>query len=145
MRCCVIPRGQIDAGSSQKHFLPSCVLLNVGMDPNFPQKKFVFLFGFIQREISLSGENIFSLGCIHYVCYRGGQRIFFSAARFFISPPPQGPYKFSEPTKQSAEKLIPPPPPSPLPRNIKINICIIVNYICLKSQETCLIRTSREL
>ena len=25
----------------------------------------------------------------------GGKRIFFSAARFFISPPPQGPYKFS--------------------------------------------------
>ena len=26
---------------------------------------------------------------------RGGKRIFFSAARFFISPLPQGPYKFS--------------------------------------------------
>ena len=69
----------------------------------------------------------------------GAEDFFFSGSFFYI--PPQGPYKFSEPPKQSAEKLI---PPSPLPRNIKINICIIVNYICLKSQETCLIRTSRE-
>ena len=71
----------------------------------------------------------------------GGGRGFFFQRLVFLYPP-QGPYKFSEPPKQSAEKLI---PPLPLPRNIKINICIIVNYICLKSQETCLIRTSREL
>ena len=72
----------------------------------------------------------------------GGAEDFFFQRLVFLYPP-QGPYKFSETPKQSAEKLIP-PPPSPLPRNIKINICIIVNYICLKSQETCLIRTSRE-
>ena len=47
MRCCVIyiPGGQTDACSSQKHFLPFCVLL----------KRFFFCF--IQREISLSGEK----------------------------------------------------------------------------------------
>ena len=106
--------------------------------------------GLGRKKVCLNGradatEVKTSLGCIHYVCYRGGQRIFFFSGSFFYIPPPQGPYKFSEPPKQSAEKLIPPPPPSPLPRNIKINICIIVNYICLKSQETCLIRTSREL
>ena len=27
-----------------KHFLPFRVLLNVGIDPSFPQKKFVFSF-----------------------------------------------------------------------------------------------------
>ena len=49
---------------------------------------------------------------LHSLCIlQGGQRIFFSAARFFYIPPPQGPYKFSEPPKQSAEKLIPPLPP----------------------------------
>ena len=41
---------------TKKHFLPFRVLLNVGIDPNFPQKS----FGFIQRKIVLSGENIFS-------------------------------------------------------------------------------------
>ena len=40
MRCCAIPCSQTDAGSSQKHFLPFRVLLNVGIDPNFPQKGF---------------------------------------------------------------------------------------------------------
>ena len=28
----------------KKHFLPFRVLLNVGVDPNFPQKKFFFSF-----------------------------------------------------------------------------------------------------
>ena len=36
VRCCEIPGGQTDAGSSQKHFLPFRVLLNVGINPNFP-------------------------------------------------------------------------------------------------------------
>ena len=44
MRCCGIHGGQTDTGSSQKHFLPFNVLLNVGIDPNFPQKK---LFSFL--------------------------------------------------------------------------------------------------
>ena len=40
MRCCVIPSGQTNAGSSQKHFLPFRVLLSMEIDPNFPQKRF---------------------------------------------------------------------------------------------------------
>ena len=42
MRYCVIPRGQTDAGSSQKHFLPFRVSLSFESDPNFPQKRFSF-------------------------------------------------------------------------------------------------------
>ena len=42
MRCCVILDCQTEAGLSEKHFLPFCVLLNVGIDLNFSQKK-VFL------------------------------------------------------------------------------------------------------
>ena len=42
MRSCVIPNGQTDAGSSQKHFLPFRVLLSFKIDPNFPQKRFIF-------------------------------------------------------------------------------------------------------
>ena len=72
----------------------------------------------------------------------GGRGFFFSAARF-LYPPPRSIQIFRTPQAIS-RKINTPPPPSPLPRNIKINICIIVNYICLKSQETCLIRTSRE-
>ena len=45
---------------TKKHFLPLRVPLNVGIDPNFPQKGFFLFFGFIQTKISLSGENIFS-------------------------------------------------------------------------------------
>ena len=58
MWCCVIPCEQTDAGSLQKYFLPFRVLLNVGIDPNFPQQGFFF---FIQREISLSGEKTFTV------------------------------------------------------------------------------------
>ena len=68
MQCCVIPCGQTDVGSSQKHFLPFRVLLNVGIDPNFPQKKFFFLF-WLQKEISLSGEEIFSLATLSAIIY----------------------------------------------------------------------------
>ena len=42
----------------------------------------------------------------------GGGRGFFFQRLVFLYPP-QGPYKFSEPPKQSAEKLIPPLPPPP--------------------------------
>ena len=63
MRCCVTLCGQTDVGSSEKkHFLPFCVLQNVGIDPEFPH--FFFFFGFIQRKIALSGENIFSLATL---------------------------------------------------------------------------------
>ena len=51
---------------------------------------------------------------LHSLCMlQGGAEDFFFSGSFFYIPP-QGPYKFSEPPKQSAEKLIP-PPPSPLP------------------------------
>jgi len=54
---------------TKKHFLPFRVLLNVGIDPNFPQKSFFFSFGFIQRKISLSGENIFSSATLSSIIY----------------------------------------------------------------------------
>ena len=46
MRRCVTPCGQTDVDSSQKTFLAfsRTVLLNVGIDPNFPQNSFFFLF-----------------------------------------------------------------------------------------------------
>ena len=69
MRRCVIPGGQTDVGSSQKHFLPFRVLLNVEIDPDFPQKKFLFFFGFIHRKISLSGEKKFSLATLSAIIY----------------------------------------------------------------------------
>ena len=70
-RCCVTPCGQTDVGSSQqKHFLPFRILLNVGIDPNFPQRIFFFVFGFIQRKISLSCENIFSLATHNHLPYK---------------------------------------------------------------------------
>ena len=75
---------------------------------------------------------------------RGGKRIFFSAARFFISPPPHKVHtNFHNPPPSNQPKNE--YPPSSLTGSIKINIWIIVHYICLKIQETCLIRTSREL
>ena len=61
MRCCVRPCGQTDAGSSQKHFVPFRVFINIGIDPNFPQKLF---FCFFRREISLSGENNFNVATL---------------------------------------------------------------------------------
>ena len=54
---------------TKKHFLPFRVLLNVGIDPNFPQKRFFFFFGFIQTKISLSSENIFSLAKLSKIIY----------------------------------------------------------------------------
>jgi len=53
---------------TKKHFLPFHILLNDGIDTNFPQKSF-FSFGFIQRKISLSGENIFSLATLSGIIY----------------------------------------------------------------------------
>ena len=48
---------------------------------------------------------------LHSLCIlQGGAEDFFFSGSFFYIPP-QGPYKFSEPPKQSAEKLIPPLPP----------------------------------
>ena len=61
MRCSVIPGGQIDAGRSQKHFLSFRVLLNVKIDPNFRQKRFLC---FIHREILIPGEKKFTLATL---------------------------------------------------------------------------------
>ena len=58
MWCWAIPRGQTDAGSSQKRLLPFRVLLRFRIDPQFSH---FFFFCFIRREISLSGEKNFSL------------------------------------------------------------------------------------
>ena len=70
MRCCVTPCGQTDVlPHHKKHCLPFSVLLNVGIDPNFPQESFFFFFGFIQRKISLSGENSFSLARLSAIIY----------------------------------------------------------------------------
>ena len=45
MRYCVTPCGQMDVlAHHKKNFLPFRVLLNVGIDPNFPQKSFFFSF-----------------------------------------------------------------------------------------------------
>ena len=57
MLCIVIPGGQTDAGSSQKHFLPFRVLLNVGIDPNFPQKLF-FFFTLFREKFRLPAKII---------------------------------------------------------------------------------------
>ena len=63
IRCCVIP--ETDAGASQKHFLPFRVLLNVGIDPNFPQKLSFFLVLYSERNFALRPEkNIFSLATL---------------------------------------------------------------------------------
>ena len=43
------------------------VLLNVDIDPNFPQNS--FFGGFVQRKISFSVENIFSLATLSAVIY----------------------------------------------------------------------------
>ena len=67
----------------------------------------------------------------------GGGRgffFFFSGSVFFY--PPQGPYKFSEPPQTISRKMN--YPPSPLTRNIKINICIIVRDMFNKNIERAL-------
>ena len=74
MRRCVIPCGQTEIGSSQKHFLPFRVLLNVGIHPKFLSfffSKFFFTFGFtcIKREILLSGEKAFSVATLSAIIY----------------------------------------------------------------------------
>ena len=48
IRYCAIP-GQTDAGSSQNYFLPFRILLNIRIDPNFPQKVFFFFALFREK------------------------------------------------------------------------------------------------
>ena len=58
MRCCVMPCGQTDAGSSQKHFLPFRVLVNIGIDPNFRQKG--FFLALFREKFRFPEKKIFS-------------------------------------------------------------------------------------
>ena len=64
----------------------------------------------------------------------GGRGFFFQGLGFLY--PPQGPYKFSEPPQAISRKMN--TPPSPLTRNIKINICIIVRDMFNKNIERAL-------
>ena len=57
MRCCVIPCGQTDVGSSQKHFLPFRVLLNVGIDANFPQKRLLFFLALFNEKFRFPAKK----------------------------------------------------------------------------------------
>ena len=67
-----IPLSQISASSTQNRFVPLYLVLSVGMDPNFHQTSFFFVFVFVSfcfvcffffllipREILLLVENIF--------------------------------------------------------------------------------------
>ena len=71
MRCCVTPCGQTDVGSSQKNI--SCLFAyfyTSALIQTFHKKVFVFFFfGFIQRKILLSCENIFSLAMLSAIIY----------------------------------------------------------------------------
>ena len=67
MGCCVRPFGQTDAGSSQEHFLPFRVLLNVGIDPNFPQKR--FFFGLFREKFRFLAKKRFSLATLREIIY----------------------------------------------------------------------------
>ena len=52
-----VPLGECPSGGIiiiLYHVIVSC---KRPIDPNFPQKRFFLFFGFIQREISLSGEK----------------------------------------------------------------------------------------
>ena len=110
--------------------------------PKHPFEKLVMELGIRIIKYLSTVKRHFRL---HSLCIlQGGAEDFFFSGSFFYIPPPRSIQIFRTPQAIS-RKINTPPPPSPLPRNIKINICIIVNYICLKSQETCLIRTSREL
>ena len=68
MRCCVTPCGQTDVGSSQKTFLAFSRASKRRHRSKLSTKK-VFFFGFIQRKISLSGDNIFSLAMLSAIIY----------------------------------------------------------------------------
>ena len=64
MRCCVAPCGQTDVGSSQKAFLAFSRTFKRRHWSKLFTKEFFLLFGFIQRKILPSGENIFSLATL---------------------------------------------------------------------------------
>ena len=48
-----------DVGSSQKQFLPFRVLLNVGIDPNFPQKLVFYLYWLHSKRNFAFWQNFF--------------------------------------------------------------------------------------
>ena len=62
----------------------------------------------------------------------GGAEDFFFQRLVFLYPPKVHTNFHNPPSNQPKNEY---PPPSSLTRNIKINICIIVHYICLKFQE----------
>ena len=55
----LVTTGTADAGSSQKHFLPFLILLNVGIDPNFPHN--VFFFALFEEKFRFPAKIIFNL------------------------------------------------------------------------------------
>ena len=59
------------------NFLPFRVLLNVGIDPNFPQKSFFFLF-WLYSENFVFRRNIFSLATLSAIIYHIRDRSFFT-------------------------------------------------------------------
>ena len=88
----------------------------------FSARAFPFFFSEKKKRLKLvvavrANQSITDVQCaalrLHSLCIlQGGAEDFFFSGSFFYIPP-QGPYKFSEPPKQSAEKLIPPLPPPP--------------------------------
>ena len=71
MRCFVTPCGQTDVDSSQKTFifLPFRVLLNVGIDPNFPKKSFFFAFWLYSGKNFAFRRKHFSLATLSTIIY----------------------------------------------------------------------------
>ena len=60
MRCCITPCGETDLRSLQKTFLTFSGTSKRRHWSKLSTKKVFLFFGFIQRKISFSGENIFS-------------------------------------------------------------------------------------
>ena len=62
MRCCVTTFGQTDVQlitkkKTKKQFLPFRVLLNVGIDPNFPQKILVSFLALFEKKIAFRRKH----------------------------------------------------------------------------------------
>ena len=67
---CIIPSGQTDAGSLQKHFLPFRVLLNFENLSKLSTK--TFIFPFIPEEISLSDVKATLSAIIYHIRSKEG-------------------------------------------------------------------------
>ena len=60
MRCCVTTFGQTDVQlitKKKKHFLRFRVLLNVGIDPNFPQKNLFSFLALFEKKIAFRRKH----------------------------------------------------------------------------------------